>query len=82
MRHEQMRLGELADKLEPRYGDRTVAKFAAEIGIAACTLKRCLSVYRAWKGIEAPAPLSYAVLQELSGSSRSRRNRQGEAETD
>jgi hypothetical protein len=42
-----------------------VAKFAAEIGIAAFTLKRRLSVYRAWKGIEAPAPLSFAVLQEL-----------------
>jgi hypothetical protein len=28
-------------------------------------LKRHLSVYRAWNGIEAPAPLSYAVLQDL-----------------
>jgi hypothetical protein len=65
------RLGELARKVEPRYGDRTVAKFAEAIGFAACTLKRYLSVYAAWEGqIEAPGPFStysYAVLRELQG---------------
>jgi len=61
----QMRLGELADKLEPKYADRTLAKFAAEIGIAACTLERHRSVYRAWKENPAPGPVSYAVLRAL-----------------
>src|SRR5215475_14309332 len=65
MRHEKMRLGELADKLEPKYADRTLAKFAAEIGIAACTLERHRSVYRAWKENPAPGPVSYAVLRAL-----------------
>src|SRR5262249_26188247 len=61
----QMRLGELADKLEPKYADRTLAKFAAEIGIAACTLERHRSVYRAWKENPAPGPGSYSVLRAL-----------------
>jgi hypothetical protein len=42
-RRYQMRLGELADKVETKYADRTVAKFAKEIGVATCTLKRYLS---------------------------------------
>jgi hypothetical protein len=63
----QLRLGELADRLEPKYGDRTLAKFAKALDIAPCTLKRYLSVYRAWKGIGAPGPqsVSYSVLREL-----------------
>ena len=64
----QLRLGELADKLEPRYKDRTLAKFAAEIGVAKCTLDRYRTVYRAWDGNLAPGPNSpsYAVLRELA----------------
>jgi hypothetical protein len=59
------RLGELAHKIvHPTYGDHTLAKFAAEIGVAACTLKRRRSVYRAWIG--APAPQSYATAAELA----------------
>jgi hypothetical protein len=63
----QLRLGELADRLEPKYRDRTLAKFAAELGIAKCTLERYRTVYRAWQGILAPgANISYAVLRELA----------------
>jgi hypothetical protein len=64
----QLRLGELADKLEPKYKDRTLAKFAAEIGIAKCTLDRYRTVYRAWEGKLAPGPnlVSYAVSRELA----------------
>jgi hypothetical protein len=64
----QLRLGELADKLEPKYNDRTLAKFAAEIGVAKCTLERYRTVYRAWEGKLAPGPnlVSYAVLRELA----------------
>jgi hypothetical protein len=63
----QLRLGELADKLEPKYGDRTLAKFADEIGVAKCTLERHRNVYRAYDGKLAPGPISvsYAVLREL-----------------
>ena len=63
----QLRLGELAHKLEKKYGDRTLAKFAAEIGIAKCTLDRYQTVYRAWEEKLAPGPIStsYAVLREL-----------------
>jgi hypothetical protein len=63
----QMRLGELADKVETKYRERTIAKFAKAIGVAPCTLLRHRSVYRAWDGmgIWAPGPVSYAVLREL-----------------
>ena len=61
----EMRLGELADRLEPRYGEKTLEKFAKEIGVAVCTLERRRSVYRAWKEIPAPAPISFSVQQEL-----------------
>lgn len=64
-RRHQLRLGQLADEVAPIYGDRTRAKLAKEIAISACTLNRYLSVYRAWKGKEAPGPVSYAVLRAL-----------------
>jgi hypothetical protein len=66
-RKDQMRLGELADEVQTTYGQRTLAKFAKKIGIASCTLNRYRSVYRAWdgEGIQAPGPVSYAVLREL-----------------
>src|SRR5215213_4204996 len=35
----QMRLGELAHRIEPRYGDQTLLHFANEIGIEPGTLK-------------------------------------------
>lgn len=61
----QLRLGELYARVERKYGDRTLAKFAKEIGVAACTLERYHSVFRAWEGIPAPGPVSYAVMREL-----------------
>ena len=65
----QLRLGELADKLEPKYGDRTMAKYANELGISKCTLDRYRTVWRAWEGKLAPGPNSipsYAVCRELA----------------
>ena len=64
----QLRLGELSHKSEPKYGDRTQAKLAAEIGVAKCTLDRYRTVYRSWEGKLAPGPksVSYAVLRELA----------------
>jgi hypothetical protein len=63
---DHMRLGELADEVVAKYGDKTLAKFAAAIGVAACTLKRRRSVYRAWKEIGASPPQLYTVAQELA----------------
>jgi hypothetical protein len=64
------RLGELAAKVETKYGDRTQAKLAKAWSISASCLKRYVSVYRAWEGknIGAPGPqsVSYAVLRELA----------------
>jgi hypothetical protein len=65
----QLRLGELAHKVETKYKDRTLAKFAGEIGISACTLARYRDVYRAWANFCAPGRKSipsYAVLRELA----------------
>jgi hypothetical protein len=64
----EMELGELADRLQPKYGDNTLARFAKAIGLPFERLNRCRSVYRAYQGIEiqAPAP-NFAVLQELAG---------------
>jgi hypothetical protein len=63
----QLRLGEIVAKLEKKYGDRTVAKYAEALGIATCTLHRHKAVYQAWEGKVAPGPLSpsYTVLREL-----------------
>ena len=62
-----MRLGELAARVERKYGDRTKAKFAKEIGVAPCTLSRYRKVWQAWDGggIVAPGPTSYTVMREL-----------------
>ena len=60
----EMKLGELADRLQPRYGKKTLARFAEDIGTKVATLNRCRSVYRAFKGIEAPEP-KFAVLKAL-----------------
>jgi hypothetical protein len=64
----QWRLGELADRLEPRYGEKTLEKFAEAIGIAPCTVERYRDVYRAWKSIPAPGreSVSYSVMRELA----------------
>jgi hypothetical protein len=64
---DQLRLGELAHEVHTKYGDRTLANFAKEIGISKCTLERYRNVYRAYEGKLAPGPISvsYAVLREL-----------------
>jgi len=65
------RLGEIADKIETKYGDRTHAKLAEGWNIAPSCFKRYLSVYRAWKGKNIGAPgapiVPYSVLRELAG---------------
>jgi hypothetical protein len=43
-----MRLGQIADELEPKYGDSTLARYAQELKINLNTLQNCRSVYRTW----------------------------------
>src|SRR5262245_52841077 len=64
----EMGLGELSDRLQPKYGDKTLERFAEAIGLPVARLNRCRSVYRAYrdKDIKAPAP-KFAVLQALQG---------------
>jgi hypothetical protein len=60
-------LARIADQVEPKYGDKTLAKLAKAIGgIAACTLERRRYVCRKWKEIPASPPESFAVAQELA----------------
>jgi hypothetical protein len=63
----QLRLGELADKIQPIYGEKTLTKFAKAIGIAPCTAGRYRSVYRAWKSAPEPQciPKFFSVAKEL-----------------
>ena len=46
----KLRLGEIADNLEPKYGDRTLAKYAEAIGEKTQRLETYRSVWRAWNG--------------------------------
>jgi hypothetical protein len=63
---DQLRLGELAHKVKPEHGDRTLADLAKDIGLAKCTLERYRSVYRDWEGKLAPgANVPYVVLRAL-----------------
>jgi hypothetical protein len=64
-----LRLGEVADKVETKYQDRTLAKLADASGIAKSTLYHDRTVYRAWKGILPPGAKlpAVSVLKELAG---------------
>jgi hypothetical protein len=62
------RLAELADQVGTQYGENSLAKFATEIGLANCTIKRRRTTYRNWKEILKSDPgllLSYSVAREL-----------------
>jgi hypothetical protein len=53
----QMRLGEIADRLETKYGDSTLVRFAEAIGTNVNTLQNYRSVYRTWH--EDPRVISF-----------------------
>jgi hypothetical protein len=64
------RLAELIDRVVTKYNENSLAKFAHDIGMAACTAKRRRTTYRNWKEILKGDPglrlsLSYAVAREL-----------------
>ena len=46
----QLGLGELADKVQPKYGQQTLAKFAEVLGVKASKLEGCRRVWRKWDG--------------------------------
>ena len=63
----QIKLGELADRLEPKYGDQTLERFAKDIGIEPATLGRIRSVYRRYKGLDLGSGASFSVRKDLQG---------------
>jgi hypothetical protein len=65
MRDYQNELGQLAYKLEPKYGDQTLERFASEIGIDYETLKTYRTTYKAWKD-EPARPASFSVARALN----------------
>jgi hypothetical protein len=67
-REDKLRLGEIADKVEPKYRKETLAKLAEALGISKSTLNHCRTTYRAWEGILPPGAKStpYAVLEVLA----------------
>jgi hypothetical protein len=44
----QWELGELADRIEPKYGDETLKKFAEELTVSPLTLRNYRAVFRAF----------------------------------
>jgi hypothetical protein len=58
-------LGELADKIETKYGDGTLEDFAEAIGIAYSTLKNCRHVHRRWKASPVK-PKTFSVAKALA----------------
>jgi hypothetical protein len=64
----RMRLGKLAHEITKQWNERKLKKFAPEIGIAFCTVKRARTFYRAWTedGALAPPLISDTLAQELA----------------
>jgi hypothetical protein len=58
-------LGEIASKLEPKYGERTLERFAEDIGRNFNTLKGYQATYLSWK-TEKVVPLTFSVAQKLN----------------
>jgi hypothetical protein len=67
-------LGELADGVVKKYKEGKLERFAKDIGKSADVLRRCRSVFRAWRGEDAPkeatSPKFYSVAQELQSHPR------------
>src|SRR6476646_5523777 len=61
----RLELGELADRVEPKYGQSTLIKLAEAIDICDRTLGRYRDTYRAWPDFRALGRISYSVLRAL-----------------
>ena len=65
MKDSQFELGRIADRLEAKYEEHTLERFAEEIGIDHGTLKSYRTTYRAWK--DKPArPAGFSVAKALN----------------
>jgi hypothetical protein len=65
MKDSQFELGKIADRLEPKYGDSTLQRFAEDIGIDYGTLKSYRTTQKAWK--DQPArPKGFSVAKALN----------------
>jgi hypothetical protein len=65
MKDSQFELGRIADKLEPKYGEHTLERFAEDIGLDYGTLKSYRTTYKAWKD-EPVRPRSFSVARALN----------------
>jgi hypothetical protein len=65
MKDIQFELGRIADKLEPKYEERTLERYAEEIKIDHGTLKSYRTTYRAWKDMPA-RPAGFSVAKALN----------------
>jgi len=61
----QWQLGDLANRLEPKYGERTLHKFANEIGMSVTTLQIRRAVARAWPESFRRRNISFGIAQSL-----------------
>jgi hypothetical protein len=61
----QFELGRIADKLEPKYREQTLERYAEEIGIDHGTLKSYRTTYKAWKDMPA-RPSAFSVAKALN----------------
>jgi predicted component of type VI protein secretion system len=62
----RLELGELADRVEPKYDHNTLAKLAEAIPICPRTLGRYRDTFRAWPDFRALGRISYSVLRALA----------------
>jgi hypothetical protein len=65
MKESQFQLGRIAHQLESKYGDKTLERFAGDIGIDDGTLKSYRTTYKAWKDLPV-RPKSYSVARVLN----------------
>jgi hypothetical protein len=64
----QMRLGEIADRIQPKYGESTLAQYAQELKMNLNTLQNLRSVYRTWhEDLNVKSIPKFSVAKALVG---------------
>jgi hypothetical protein len=58
-------IGEIADSVEPKYGDDTLGKLAEESGVSFSTIKNCRNVWRAYDE-KVPRGTNWSVCREFA----------------
>lgn len=62
----QWKLGDLAKRIEPKYGEQTLTKFAKDIGLSPKTIYRYINVLEAWPEMSRPRDFSFSTACELA----------------